>query len=169
MEIAFTGSDTLDLSQHDRRLETAFLAVFHGHAENDGFNRLVLAAGLDWREAAILRSYGAYLRQLGSLFTRGYQADTLVRNAAITRDLIALFRARFDPDFAGDQGAREAAQREIVSRIESSLADVPSLDEDQILRLYLNLVTSTLRTNYFQPTATAPHPKRSPSRSTARH
>jgi glutamate dehydrogenase len=156
MEIALAGGGTLELAQHDRRLEAAFLAVFHGHAENDGFNRLVLAAGLDWREVAILRAYGAYLRQLGSLFTRGYQAETLVRNAGITRDLIELFRVRFDPDRT-DQPNRDAAQREIAARIEAALANVPSLDEDQILRLYLNLVTSTLRTSYFQqPADTSP-------------
>ena len=153
MEIALAGGGTLDLAQHDRRLEAAFLAVFHGHAENDGFNRLVLAAGLGWREVAILRAYGAYLRQLGALFTRGYQADTLVRNAGIARDLIALFHTRFDPDRAGDAASREAAERDIVGRIETALADVPSLDEDQILRLFLNLITSTLRTSYYQETA----------------
>jgi glutamate dehydrogenase len=150
MDIALAGGGTLDPSQSDRRLEAAFLAVFHGKAENDGYNRLVLAAGLAWREAALLRAYGAYLRQLGSLFTRGYQSETLVRNAAIARDLVDLFHARFDPDRPGSITEREAAQREIIVRIEDALTRVPSLDEDQILRLFLNLVTSTLRTSFYQ-------------------
>src|SRR5690606_10304881 len=34
--------------------------------------------------------------------------------------------------------------------IETALTTVPSLDEDKILRRYLNAIEATLRTNYFQ-------------------
>ena len=46
-------------------LEDLFTALWRGAAENDGFNRLVLGAGLMWREAALIRAYGRYLRQAG--------------------------------------------------------------------------------------------------------
>ncbi len=150
MAIEAAGVGNAEIAQHDRRLEAGFLAVFHGQAENDGFNRLVLAAGLDWRQVAVLRAYGAYLRQLGTHFTLRYQSDTLLKNAAISRDLVAFFHARFDPEFLQDGDARKALEAAAVSRIEAALADVPSLDEDQILRLYLNLVSATLRTSFYQ-------------------
>ncbi|MDX2205626.1 MAG: NAD-glutamate dehydrogenase [Hyphomicrobiaceae bacterium] len=147
------------LDQHDRRLEATFLAVFSGQAENDGFNRLVVAAGLDWRGTALLRSYGAYLRQLGAHFTLRYQSDTLARHHAITRLLFALFTARFDPDLTDEAGSRERLQAETRSQIEAALAAVESLDEDQILRHYLNLVTATVRTNFFQRDASGQPPQ----------
>ena len=105
---------TREVALHDMVLETAdgapdraaaprqapggcFLAVFRGEADNDGFNRLVIAAGADWREVAALRAYAAYLRQLGSPFGLRYIADTLHRHAGVARDLLELFHLRFDP------------------------------------------------------------------------
>src|SRR5581483_7121602 len=76
----------LDPSAH-RRIEECFLAVFRGDADNDNFNRLVTSAGADWREAAVLRAYASFLRQLGSPFGLRYLADTLNRHAGVARDL----------------------------------------------------------------------------------
>ena len=87
----------IDLERHDKRLEGCFLAVLRGDADNDGFNRLIVSAGADWREAATLRAYAAYLRQLGSPFGLRYLTDTLTRHAGIARDFLELFHLRFDP------------------------------------------------------------------------
>jgi glutamate dehydrogenase len=140
---------TVDIARHDQRLETAFLAVRHGEADDDPFNRLVVAAAADWREVAVLRAYVAYLRQLATPFGPRYVATTLIRYPAVAKDLIALFRVRFDPDGAADE-ARTAEQTRISNRIEAALADVPSLDEDRIIRSIRNLIQATLRTNFFQ-------------------
>jgi glutamate dehydrogenase len=140
----------IDLGVHDKRLEPAFLAVFNGAADNDTFNRLIIAAGVDWRAAAVLRAYAAFLRQLGSPFGLRYLADTLSRHAGVGRDLLELFHTRLDPDLKLDADARKAAEEPIRSRVEGALAAVPSLDEDRILRQFLNLVSATVRTNYFQ-------------------
>ena len=83
----------IELERHDKRLEACFLAVFRGEADNDGFNRLVVSAGADWREVATLRAYAAYLRQLGSPFGLRYLADTLTRHAGVARDLLELFHS----------------------------------------------------------------------------
>ncbi len=150
MVIETADAAAIELRQHDRRLEAAFLAVFADQAESDGFNRLVVAAHLDWREVFVLRAYGTYLRQLGTHFTLRYQSDTLTKHATITRDLVELFHVRFDPDRAGGPYARKAAEAPIRERIETALAAVPVLDEDLILRQYLNLIGATVRTNYYQ-------------------
>ena len=149
----------LELGTHDKRLEAAFLAVFHGQADNDSFNRLVIAAGADWRTAATLRAYAAFLRQLGSPFGPRYIADTLRRHAGVARDLLELFHLRFDPARKLDVKARQAAEEPIRQRIEGALAAVPSLDEDRILRQFLNLVGATVRTNFFQPSADGKPPQ----------
>jgi glutamate dehydrogenase len=134
--------------RHDSTVEGCFLAVLSGRAEDDGYNRAVLVSDADWRRAAMLRAYGAYLRQIGLPFGPRYLSDVLVRHAPITTELITLFDARFDP--AGDAATRESRVRDLQASIEASLAAVESLEDDRILRHFLNLITATKRTNFFQ-------------------
>ncbi|GJD29164.1 NAD-specific glutamate dehydrogenase [Methylobacterium adhaesivum] len=139
-------------------LEAALLAIAAGDAESDGYNRLVLEADLGWRDVALLRGLGRYLRQLRVRYGQGYLAATLARHPAIAARIVALFHARFDPagqdaqkgkDSLADQdrAAREAAIR---AEIEEALASVTSLDDDRILRRFVNLVEAAVRTNFFQ-------------------
>ena len=141
-----TGA-AIDLARLERPLEEALLALGAGKAESDGYNRLVLEAELPWRDAAILRALGRYLRQLRIRYGQDYLATTLAAHPGIARSLVGLFYARFDPAFAGD---REAHQAEIRAGIETALAAVTSLDEDRILRRFVNLIEAAVRTNVFQ-------------------
>ncbi|MCX5397374.1 NAD-glutamate dehydrogenase [Streptomyces sp. NBC_00102] len=129
------------------RFQKAFAAVWTGAAENDGFNSLVLRAGLDWRQAMVLRAYAKYLRQAGSTFSQDYMEDTLRDNVHTTRLLVSLFEARMSP-------ARQNAGRELtdglLEELDGALDQVASLDEDRILRSFLTVIKATLRTNFFQ-------------------
>lgn len=127
------------------RFHEGFERVWRGDAEQDGFNGLILAAGLDWREVMMLRAVARYLRQAGIPFSDRYMEATLLAHADVARTLIELFRARFDPD--GTRGGASA----IAERIEQAIDAVDSLDEDRILRGFLSVVTAMLRTNYFLP------------------
>jgi glutamate dehydrogenase len=129
------------------RFEEALVAAWTGRIENDGFNRLVLAAGLDARQIVILRLYSKLLRQAGSAFSQAYMEDTLVRHPDIARRLVQLFEIRLDP--ARAFGAALATIGE-VQAIDHALDRVGSLDEDRILRRYLTLVLKTTRTNFYQ-------------------
>jgi glutamate dehydrogenase len=137
-----------------RLFEEAFLAVVDGRTEDDGFNRLVLTAGLAWREVAVLRAYCRYLRQTGTLFSQSYMEDALSSHSAIARRLMELFVQRLDPWVAvsgADGGDADGSDCErMVDEIRSDLDAVTSLDEDRILRALLHLVLATLRTNWFQ-------------------
>ncbi|MEV6182610.1 NAD-glutamate dehydrogenase [Streptomyces sp. NPDC052015] len=132
------------------RFQEAFAATWTGKAENDGFNALVLGAGLTWRQAMVLRAYAKYLRQAGSTFSQDYMEDTLRTNVHTTRLLVSLFEARMSPE-------RQRAGLEIVDalleELEAALDQVASLDEDRILRSFLTVIKATLRTNFFQTTA----------------
>ncbi len=132
------------------RFQEAFSAAWAGEAESDGFNTLVLRAGLSWREAMILRAYAKYLRQAGSTFSQEYLEQCLIAHVPITRLLVRLFEASLDP---GVPGEREELTSALVEEIEGALDSVASLDQDRILRSYLALIRSTLRTNYFQVAA----------------
>ncbi|MFI8289633.1 NAD-glutamate dehydrogenase [Streptomyces sp. NPDC085614] len=132
------------------RFQEAFSATWTGEAENDGFNSLVLSAGLDWREAMVLRAYAKYLRQAGSTFSQDYMEDTLRNNVHTTRLLVSLFEARMSPE-------RQRAGTELIDglleELDGALDQVASLDEDRILRSFLTVIKATLRTNFFQRTA----------------
>jgi glutamate dehydrogenase len=134
--------------------QDAVTAVWEGDNEVDGFNALVLAAGLTWRQATVLRAYAKYMRQGGTPFAQDYIEDALKRNVDIARGLVKLFEARFDPGRTGDIPAdgetRQATVSEIEGRIGHALDDVVSLDHDRILRSYLTVIRATLRTNYYQ-------------------
>lgn len=145
LERATGGAINVERAKAD--LEAALMALFDGAAESDGFNALVLESALDWRQAAVLRAYGRYLKQIGVPYGQEYLAETLVRHPEITTRLVALIEARFDPDFAGDRAVGESAVR---SEIEMHLQAVSSLDEDRILRRFVNLIEATLRTNIYQ-------------------
>ncbi|WP_081738112.1 NAD-glutamate dehydrogenase, partial [Arthrobacter sp. H41] len=127
-------------------LKEAFAAAVVGHSESDAFNRLVLQEGLGWRRVLILRSYAKYMRQMGNTSSYGFVADTLLRNAAVARGLVALFEARFDPEAQGNQELTDSARH----ALDTGLEQVPTLDADRVLRTFANLIEATLRTNYFQ-------------------
>lgn len=150
MQIETTSGVAMDLPTHDLRLEDCFLAVWHNNAGNDLYNSLIVQAGMNWREAALMRAFGSYLRQIGAPFSRTYLASTLNRHADIAVDLLELFKTLFDP---GRQSSAETRQKDataITQRIEERLDKVESLDEDRMLRRYLNLINATLRTNFYQ-------------------
>ncbi|MTD13467.1 NAD-glutamate dehydrogenase [Nakamurella sp. YIM 132087] len=139
------------------RLSDAFIAAWQNRAEVDGFNNLVLAAGLDWHQVAVFRAYARYLRQIGTPWTQGYLEQVLAGYPEIATDLAELFAIRFDPDrFADDDGnatagpQRLAAASEVTDRITAALDAVTSLDADRIMRQFLALITATARTNAFR-------------------
>ncbi|MFD3313916.1 NAD-glutamate dehydrogenase [Streptomyces sp. NPDC058694] len=144
-----TGSGNGDQLGDDgrERFQEAFSATWTGQAENDGFNSLVLSAGLNWRQAMVLRAYAKYLRQAGSTFSQDYMEDTLRNNVHTTRLLVSLFEARMSPD-------RQRAGLELTDalreELDAALDQVASLDEDRILRSFLTVIKATLRTNFFQ-------------------
>ena len=132
--------------RHGARVADCISAVWRGDTESDPLNRLVLAAGLDWRQIEILRAYRKYRQRIGSRFTESYQNDTLVENAALTANLVALFELRFDPEHERD----EAAEKGMREAILAALDKVESLDHDRILRNQLGLIEATLRTNAYR-------------------
>jgi glutamate dehydrogenase len=145
--LTYTGRGELDLERTRDKFQDTFARIWHGQVENDGFNRLVLRGGLEWREIVVLRAYSKYLRQVGAAFSHEYMEGALTANHHIAASLVALFHARFDPDEQGD----ERSATKIVETIHAALDEVASLDQDRILRSFLGLILATVRTNFYQP------------------
>jgi glutamate dehydrogenase len=141
-----SGGGAIDLTDNKTLLEDAFLQIMRGAAENDGYNALTLVAGLGWRHVALIRTISRFLRQLGVPYSQDYMWATLTKHAAMAAEIVELFEARFDPlESEGDR-----RQADIAARIEDALEKVDSLDEDRILRLFMNAVQSAIRTNFYQ-------------------
>ncbi|WP_338093215.1 NAD-glutamate dehydrogenase [Nakamurella flavida] len=159
------------------RFSAAFIATWRGQGEVDGFNGLVLAAGLTWREVGVLRSYAHYLRQIGTPYTQRYVEQAMLEHPEIAAGLVALFGARFDPDrprgtngspggtdggtdvvtdaVTSVDGARPGPDADVeaddlATGLTRALDEVSSLDADRILRGVLAMVTATVRTNAYR-------------------
>ncbi|MEJ5946171.1 NAD-glutamate dehydrogenase [Pseudokineococcus basanitobsidens] len=168
-------ADAADEGAPGRLLEDAFWQAWRGRTESDGLDRLVLAAGLTWREVSVLRSYVKYLRQAGLPFSQTYVERTLLAHTGLVGDLLRLFAARFDPDLDVGPGADEPGAEELEelgvdpaslpgdvsparaaraarleARVRADLGEVEGLDADRTLRALLSLVVATTRTNAYQ-------------------
>ncbi len=137
--------EAASLNDIKKPLQDVFHAVLGGAAESDGFNRLVIGAGLEWRDVVILRLVAKFLRQAAFPFSQDYMEQALVRNPAIAGLLTGLFHARLDPSSHSESEAKKLADA-----IEAALAEVPSLDDDRTIRRFRNVIAGILRTNYYQ-------------------
>ena len=140
------GEEPLPLEDVGDRVAAAIAAVYRGEDESDTLNRLVITAGLDRGQVAILRAYRKYRQRIGSRFTESYQNDVLVANSPITAKLVRYFELRFDPAVETDEAAERALRDEILADLE----EVSSIDHDRILRNQLGAVDATLRTSAYK-------------------
>ena len=143
------GQD-FDLAALKDRLEACFLVVMGKKAESDGYNALVLANGLGWRDVALIRTMSRFLRQVRVPFSQDYMWTTLRSHSGLAAQIVELFHARFDPRLAIPPDERTRREAEIAGAIDNALQAVESLDEDRILRRFVNAVTAAIRTNFYQ-------------------
>ena len=139
-----------DISNLKQALEACLLVVMRGVAENDGYNGLVLAADLWWRDVALIRTISRYLRQIRVPFSQDYMWTTLRKHPGIAAALVRLFQTRFDPRLAPLGDRRGSQEDAVVAEIETALINVQSLDEDRIVRHFVSAIRAAVRTNFFQ-------------------
>jgi len=144
--MVLTGTGKFNMDKVQLLFQDAFAKVWQGNLEDDGFNRLILGAGLNGREVSILRAYSKYKRQIGGTFSPSYVENTFSRYHHISRLLVRLFNLRFNPK--GKQSTRLID--DVVAKIEEALDKVANLDEDRIIRRFRELIDATIRTNFFQ-------------------
>ena len=147
---------TTDFTQVKQAFEDAFRKIWDGDVENDQFNALTMRAGLSWREIVVLRAFSRYLRQLRIPYSHAAIAETMIRHPQLAQQIYAFFFVRHNPELKGNRADK---CREMEAKLTESLGAVTALEEDRIIRRYINLVQSSLRTNFFQMAADgAPKP-----------
>ena len=129
------------------RLAEALRALDEERATDGSLNALILTAGLEWRHVEVLRTLRAHLQQIRPHYNQETVNGVLLSNAAAAGALYRSFEARFDP--ALDQ-ERAEVERQAEADLQSALDDVGNLFDDEVLRVFANLITSTVRTNFFQ-------------------
>ncbi len=147
-EIRNGGACALPAEAQKAYFEAAFLKAWSGETENDGLNRLVLSAGLDWRQVSCVRLMARYLVQTGLPYSQAYLEQLLAEHAHIARLLVQMFELRFDPKL--DDKRRKNDQLKVAQELDAALDKVATLDGDRVLRAFLSVVRAGLRTNYFQ-------------------
>ncbi|NDV91270.1 NAD-glutamate dehydrogenase [Alteromonas sp. 345S023] len=135
-----------DMENAQRLFQDGFAKVWYNLLEDDAFNRLILGANLTGRKVTILRAYAKYMRQTGSSFSHDYIANTLANYPDIARLLVSYFDVRFNPT------KKRSTKKEdgLLDNIKAQLDNVSNLDDDRIIRRYLDMMSATLRTNFYQ-------------------
>jgi glutamate dehydrogenase len=137
-----------DLTAADR-LVRAIAAAGGGEADVDGLNRLVVLAGLDWRQVVLLRGYRRLRRQAGVPWSDAELDAALATHPSVAAALVAFVEARLaGPAPASDAGRAARAARARTAVLDA-LGGVTALADDQILQGYLQLADATLRSNWW--------------------
>lgn len=145
-----SGLEAIDIKSLKSRLEETLQRVWLNEIENDGFNSLVMRAGLHWRQVNLLRAYARYARQAALPYSAEAMTRALHNHATIAQKLVALFEVRFDPSQYKQQKVRLSAETLVKEEIDALLDKVTNLEEDRILRRLRDLILATWRTNFYQ-------------------
>ncbi len=143
----------LDTARDGTRLAAAILALRAGTAANDALNRLVLGAGLQWREVDILRAYVGHAQQ-AQVAASELLIEALTHNPEPARLLFDGFRVKFDP-------AQDAVPRNrltdllppVEARFFAAVDAVQGVLHDRILRALWATMAATVRTNFYRTDA----------------
>lgn len=129
-----------------RTFESAFENIWSNRSENDRFNQLILLTGFDWRRVSMLRAYFRYLKQIRLRYSENYIIDVLIRNPELISSIGEYFDLRFNP------AHKSRPTKKLLAQINTLLKDVQTLDEERIITALLDVLSATLRTNYYQKT-----------------
>ncbi|MDN3441374.1 NAD-glutamate dehydrogenase [Psychrobacter sp. APC 3279] len=147
-ELTLEHVDTVNMQVVRGQFEDSLKQIWAGRVESDSFNELVLTTKLDTYDVVVLRALSRYMLQARAPFSSAYIQQTVVKNSDISVALGSLFDARMNPKYSEKERQEKAAT--IQEKITAALADVDSLDEDRILRWYLDLINAMVRTNFYQ-------------------
>ena len=121
--------------------------ILSGDVSNDNLNSLVLNEALNYRQITLIKAFLSYLKQIQFPFGGKYNRDILLRNSNLTRLIIQLFEAKFNPSIEDEERVRLIEALNLT--FDRTLKELKTEDEDKLFRQLYNLITHILRTNYF--------------------
>lgn len=137
--------ENLENTEIVNNLKEAIIAAFNREIENDSLNRLVLLSGLDANQIVILRGISHYIIQTALPFSKQYLKECLTRYPDVSKNLFLMFDAKFNVNNHSIEKTME-----YKNKIAQELTTVSNIDDDSILKAYLTILDTMLRTNYYQ-------------------
>jgi len=138
-----------DRSSLEDIFRSAFLSIWRGQNEDDGFNALILPQAVHWRQVAVLRLLARFRKQSGLDPSEHVQIEALASYPEITSLMLALFTVKFDPTTKMSMEMRREKAAKIESEIFARMDQVTSLDHDRALRRMALVLQASLRTNFY--------------------
>ena len=135
-EMQTRTKDPIDLDRVKNNFLEGFDRIWRGDVENDGFNKLIIQANFNWRECGLMRAIAKYIRQLSATFSQIYMEETLAKYPLVCRLMMQLFVCQFSFQYTED---RNRGREEILNNIKNLLISAESLDEEYILRNFVNV------------------------------
>jgi len=123
------------------RLQEALTRVMNHERDHDLLNTLLLSAGLDIDQIAVMITLRNYLVQLEREAAISPLTQTMIQHPQVTRALFRIFEARHRPAMPTTYAAQ--AQLEF----DQAMVNVSSLSHDRWLRALLSLINASLRSN----------------------
>ncbi len=147
-EMTSSDGSVIQPGRVNEAFQRAFESAWLGQSESDGFSRLVIKAGLEWRQVSLLRACARYLLQTGMPFSQTYMEQVLVEHALIARMLVEKFEARFDPGIPEKRRGRMVLT--LTQALDHAMDAVTSLDADRIISAFRAVIRAMLRTNFYR-------------------
>ncbi len=128
-----------------KNLRDTMLGVLSQTTEDDLLNGLVFKAGFSLKEINLFMLYRNYHMQLGTSSSRLSINKALLENPKVIQTLRDYFSAKFH----GEQVLSPEEIEEWEKTALHEIFQVATLAEDIISKAFLNLITATIRSNYF--------------------
>lgn len=132
----------LDVEVVRERFQQAFENTWRGITVSDGFNGLILACQLHWRQVKGIRAYCKYLLQTGIPYSQAYMEETLSKHPLMARLLVELFDAMFNPERDTESDNHKELAAKNLRRIFQSLSTLKYCDDKVLLELLETVVTA---------------------------
>ena len=135
------GKD-LDIEVVRDRFQQAFENTWRGLTVSDGFNGLILACQLNWRQVKGIRAYAKYLLQTGIPYSQAYMEETLEKHPLMARLLVELFDAMFNPDRDNESDNQKETAIKNLKRVFQGLSTLKHCHDKVLLELLDSVVAA---------------------------
>jgi glutamate dehydrogenase len=145
LDMVYGAGVDLDLGTVRESFQQAFENTWRGTTASDGFNGLILACQLHWRQVKGIRAYCKYLLQTGITYSQPYMEETLAKHPFMARLLVELFDAMFNPDRDSETVYRKELASKNLRRTFYGLATIKRCKDKNLLELLDNVVEARLK------------------------
>ena len=144
-DMVFGPGVDLDIEAVRDSFQQAFENIWRGVTVSDGFNGLILACQLEWRQVKGIRAYCKYLLQTGITYSQTYMEETLAKHPFMARLLVELFDAMFNPERDNESDYRKDLAGKNLHRTFYGLSTIKRCKDKNLLELLDNVVDARLK------------------------